>query len=263
MLRTYWHHAGHLVVIPSELYLEATSIPVWHDLINPTPEEDRSVEHQLGISIPTREEMEDIELSARLYQESGAEFMTMTALTGLDGDDPVKTPVTFILKGSSLVTVRYAEPKPFDMFLSRAQRSSGGGVPCANGEMLMTGLIEALIDRLADTRAARQRDRWGFAGGLPQQDFERDKEDTRSAIDHRTHRSKSRFPDGDPRKPGQHLSARRLSRGAGEPGTQADQGDPATYQAAAAGCRVPGRSRQLPVRQDQLPARRDPRAHQS
>jgi len=148
MLRTYWHHADHLAVIPSDLNPEAPSIPVWHDLINPTPEEDRSVEHQLGISIPTREEMEDIELSARLYQESGAEFMTMTALTGLDGDEPVKTPVTFILKGSSLVTVRYAEPKPFDIFVSRAQRASG--VPCANGEMLMTGLIEALIDRLAD-----------------------------------------------------------------------------------------------------------------
>ncbi|NKL07038.1 magnesium transporter CorA family protein [Rhizobium leguminosarum] len=151
MLRTYWHHADHLALAPPIPVPEAaTASPVWHDLLNPTPEEDRSVEHQLGIVIPTREEMEDIELSARLYQESGAEFMTMTALTGLDGDDPVKTPVTFILKGSSLVTVRYAEPKPFDVFLLRAQRTNGGGVSCANGEMLMTGLIEALIDRLAD-----------------------------------------------------------------------------------------------------------------
>ncbi|ANP85628.1 magnesium/cobalt transporter CorA [Rhizobium leguminosarum] len=151
MLRTYWHHADHLALEPPIPGPEAaTPTPVWHDLLNPIPEEDRSVERQLGIAIPTREEMEDIELSARLYQESGAEFMTMTALTGLDGDDPVKTPVTFILKGSSLVTVRYAEPKPFDVFQSRAQRTNGGGVPCANGEMLMTGLIEALIDRLAD-----------------------------------------------------------------------------------------------------------------
>ncbi|APO72522.1 magnesium transporter protein CorA 2 (plasmid) [Rhizobium gallicum] len=148
MLRTYWHHADRLADVPSDLTPETTAAPVWHDLINPTPDEDRSVERQLGIAIPTREEMEDIELSARLYQESGAEFMTMTALTGLDGDDPVKTPVTFILKGPSLVTVRYAEPKPFEVFLSRAQRSSG--VPCANGEVLMAGLIEALIDRLAD-----------------------------------------------------------------------------------------------------------------
>ncbi|APO76065.1 magnesium transporter protein CorA 2 [Rhizobium etli 8C-3] len=150
MLCTYWHHADRLAAVPSDVTPETAPAPVWHDLLNPMPEENRSVEHQLGISIPTREEMEDIELSARLYQESGAEFMTMTALTGLDGDEPVKTPVTFILKGSSLVTVRYAEPKPFDVFLLRAQRGIGGGVPCANGEMLMTGLIEALIDRMAD-----------------------------------------------------------------------------------------------------------------
>ena len=39
-----------------------------------------------------RDEMEEIELSARLYHEGGAEFMTMTAVTKLDTDEPVKTP---------------------------------------------------------------------------------------------------------------------------------------------------------------------------
>eukprot|EP01032_Pedospumella_encystans_P035237 gene35237-39858_t len=81
--------------------------PIWFDLVNPEPREVRLVEEALGLALPTRDEMEEIELSARLYQEDGAEFMTMTALAGLDGDDPVKTPVTFILKGASLVTIRY------------------------------------------------------------------------------------------------------------------------------------------------------------
>jgi magnesium transporter len=39
---------------------------MWFDRLNPTPEEDRLVESILGISIPTREEMEEIESSARL-----------------------------------------------------------------------------------------------------------------------------------------------------------------------------------------------------
>ncbi|MEZ2130105.1 MULTISPECIES: magnesium transporter CorA family protein [unclassified Sinorhizobium] len=150
MLRTFWHDADHLAAVPPDPNPEVTVVPVWYDLINPTQEEDKTVERQLGISIPTRDEMEDIELSARLYQENGAEFMTMTALTNLDGDSPVKTAITFILKGPTLVTVRYAEPKPFDMFLSRAQRANGSGVSCASGEILMTGLIEALIDRMAE-----------------------------------------------------------------------------------------------------------------
>jgi magnesium transporter len=124
------------------------ALPVWFDLVSPEPHETKLVETSLSIAVPTRDEMEEIELSARLYQEDGAEFMTMTALAGLDGDDPVKTPVTFILKGATLVTVRYADPKPFAAFLARAKR--GNGLVCSTGETVMLGLLEAIIDRLAD-----------------------------------------------------------------------------------------------------------------
>jgi magnesium transporter len=86
-------------------------VPVWLDLLNPTAEEDRSVEQMLGISLPTHEEMEEIEPSARLYNESGAEFMTITAAALLDSDEPETTPITFVLKGPTLATVRYMEPK--------------------------------------------------------------------------------------------------------------------------------------------------------
>ena len=48
----------------------------------------------------------------------------------------------------SQVTVRYAEPRPFTLFASRAQRS--GAVPCSTGEQIMLSLLEALIDRIAD-----------------------------------------------------------------------------------------------------------------
>lgn len=122
--------------------------PIWYDLLNPDPGEIRLVEEALGLDLPTRDEMEEIELSARLYQEDGAEFMTMTALAGLDGDDPVKTPVTFILKAASLVTIRYAEPKPFAAFLARARRPNG--LACVGGETVMLGILEAIIDRMAD-----------------------------------------------------------------------------------------------------------------
>lgn len=120
---------------------------IWYDLVDPTPDERRVVEEKLAIAIPTRAEMEEIEISSRLYHEDGAEFMTITALTNLDGDDPVKSPVTFILK-DALVTVRFAEPKPFGQFVLRAQKA--GGQSCTSGELAMFGLIEALVDRLAD-----------------------------------------------------------------------------------------------------------------
>ncbi len=136
--------SAHLPGISSDL-----QHAVWIDLLNPTVEEDRAVEKLLGISIPTRDEMEEIELSSRLYHEDGAEFMTMTVIVNMDGEEPMKTPVTFILKGKTLVTVRYAEPKPFLAYATRAQRPNS--VVCNTGEFIMLGLVEAIIARMADT----------------------------------------------------------------------------------------------------------------
>lgn len=152
MLRIFTLETDHLVPAPSVIEPDASppSI-VWVDLKSPTHGESKSVEEMLGIEVPTRDEMEEIELSARLYHENGAEFMTMTALTNLDGDDPVKTPVTFILKGTTLVSVRHSEAKPFDVFTARVQRSNGTAASSISGELVMIGLIESLIDRMADT----------------------------------------------------------------------------------------------------------------
>jgi len=49
---------------------------VWFDLLQPTQEEDRFVEEALGIDIPTRAEMREIEPSNRFYYGRGAYFMT-------------------------------------------------------------------------------------------------------------------------------------------------------------------------------------------
>jgi len=150
MLRIYCRDAERLVLqVASEAVSSDAVFPIlWYDLINPTIAESRQVEAALGISIPTRDEMEEIELSARLYQEDGAEFMTMTALTNLDAQEPIKTPVTFILKGGTLVTVRHADPKPFAMFAARAMRVNGQAY--ATGSDLMLGVMESVIDRMAD-----------------------------------------------------------------------------------------------------------------
>ena len=148
MLRAYHNEAARLV--QSTLPLDPAGIAglVWLDLLQPTAEEDRLVEQLLGIDIPSQAEMEEIELSARLYSEDGAEFMTMTGLHKLDSDEPQKTPITFILKGETLVTVRYAEPKPFLAFTLRAQKSKS--LACGSGEQVFLGLLEAMIDRTAD-----------------------------------------------------------------------------------------------------------------
>jgi magnesium transporter len=153
MLRIYTRENECLV--PVDLTVTADSEPtpptgsiLWIDLLHPTPEEDRFVEKIVGVSIPTREEMEEIEMSSRLYSEDGGEFMTIAGLAQLDTDTPLLTPVTFVLKGQILVTVRFAEPRPFLAFSTRAQRP--GAMNVSSGEQIMLGLLEALIDRIAD-----------------------------------------------------------------------------------------------------------------
>ncbi|MBX9759942.1 MAG: magnesium transporter CorA family protein, partial [Beijerinckiaceae bacterium] len=58
------------------------------------------------------------------------------------------SPITFVLKGQILVTVRFAEPRPFLTFSTRAQKP--GALIVWSGEQIMLGLLEALIDRIAD-----------------------------------------------------------------------------------------------------------------
>ncbi len=150
MIKAYVIQNDRLTDLFGPLESRPLETPAWIDVFNPTPEEDKEIEHLLGIEIPSREDMEEIELSARLYNEDGAEFMTMSALAQMDINDPIKTPITYILKGQTLVTVRYADCRPFTSFIVRAQRKNGLP-PGASAETIMLGLIEAFIDRIADT----------------------------------------------------------------------------------------------------------------
>jgi magnesium transporter len=120
---------------------------VWLDLYGPTPQEDQLVERTLGIDVPTREEMQEIEVTSRLYVENGARYMTATLMCQSDTDVPRTTAVTFILSGHRLTTVRYDEPKPFTIVGAKLARQCPATV---SGETVMMDLLDAVIDRAAD-----------------------------------------------------------------------------------------------------------------
>ena len=120
---------------------------VWLDLLEPTVEEERLVEARLGVDVPTREEMREIESSSRLYEEAGALYLTATVVTKLDTHLPENAQVTFILKGTRLVTNRYVDPLPFRRFVAYMERH-----PQANSsaEAVLAGLLESIVNRIAD-----------------------------------------------------------------------------------------------------------------
>lgn len=128
---------------------EGIAQAVWIDLQNPTQEEESSVERTLGIDVPTREELHEIEASSRLYQDNGVFVMTATVLYQADLPEPSNTAVTFILAGKKLVTVRYAEPHAFPLCLQRLKKGEAGATADSGSGVLMT-LMEAIIDRSAD-----------------------------------------------------------------------------------------------------------------
>ena len=124
---------------------------IWIDLVAPTPEEDRAVERLMGLAIPTREEMAELEASSRLYREDGAVFVTADILHNGDADLPILDPVTFILTDGPLVTVRYFDPRPFALLKEKLAREPE---ICATGAGLFLHLMEAVVDRASDILSA-------------------------------------------------------------------------------------------------------------
>ena len=120
---------------------------VWIDLVTPTVQEDKLVEHFLGIAVPTREEMQEIEVSSRLYVENGARYMTATLMCASDTATPKTTAVTFILSSHRLCTVRYDDPRPFAIVEHKLARNCS---PKVAGESVLIDLLDAIIDRSAD-----------------------------------------------------------------------------------------------------------------
>lgn len=145
MIRRFSSDDGRLLHVQSSELNQQTH--VWIDLVEPSAIEGEQIEHEFGIGIPTRDEMEEIEISSRLYHEDGAAFMTAILPANADGDDPEMQPVSFILSERQLITVRYHEPRAFETFLRRAEKTPMG---CDTAEGVLVALLEAIVDRLAD-----------------------------------------------------------------------------------------------------------------
>ena len=143
MIFAYKLDLGRLTLMPFDADL---SDAVWIDLYRPQPEQVGRVE-ALGLLVPSLEDMEEIEISNRLYREGGNDYLTVI----LPGQTPDKAavsgPVTFILCPTRLITVRHHAPRSFETFPTRADQSSAG---CANHLRVFLGLVEEIVSRQAD-----------------------------------------------------------------------------------------------------------------
>jgi magnesium transporter len=127
---------------------------VWTDLLAPTPEDEAQVEAELGIDLPTRADMREIEPSARIYSDGEALFMTANVLAGAATPEPVMEPVTFVLTAERVVSIRYHEPYSLQ---NVPQRAAGLQADCATPLRMLMTLMEALVERSADILEAESQ----------------------------------------------------------------------------------------------------------
>jgi len=146
MLRAFSPAGGRVDLefdLPHPLPPEAS----WIDLFCPTRQEEQFVEKALNLSVPTREDMVEIEPSSRLYQEKGALHLTATVIAGVHAGDPKTVPVTFVLARDRLVTVRYDDPVSFKAFIAHLERQPE---LCRSPASTLVFLLDAIVERSAD-----------------------------------------------------------------------------------------------------------------
>ena len=120
---------------------------IWVDLFGPSREEELAVESMLGFAVPTRQEMAEIEESARLYEEAGALVMTAVVISGVAEGRPARTQITFVLTQGHLVSVRYTDPVPFRTFEQKCQRQPE---VYTSADRIFISLLESIVERVAD-----------------------------------------------------------------------------------------------------------------
>ena len=148
MLKIYAPDHQRLIELPQSQSVSEKEKIVWIDLSNPTRDEEVFVEELTGIDVPTRDDIREIEISNTLYQENGSAYMTAALVVHSESDMPEVHRISFILTRSTLITIRYSEPKAFILYPVKARLQSGD---YSTGQKILVDLLEIIVGRNADT----------------------------------------------------------------------------------------------------------------
>lgn len=119
---------------------------LWIDLVSPTEAERTEVERATGLPVPDRAAVAEIETSSRLVDRDGVLILTTPMISRSSSGDLAVAPIGFVVTAERLLTLRYAGSAVFDRFAAHFRVDDGK----ASGMLPFLGLLEALVDRLAD-----------------------------------------------------------------------------------------------------------------
>ena len=130
----------------------ATNV-AWIDLLKPEPDEVAFVQRTTGLDVPGIEDLSEIESSSRLRHQNGAIYLSAPLIyRGADTDQPLTSPVGFVLTREQLITVRFEDITSFKTF---SARDLAGESDPLSSAAVFAGLMDTIADRLADTFGAR------------------------------------------------------------------------------------------------------------
>ena len=130
--------------------------PIWVDLESPTLEEKRWIKQHYGLSIPEDAMDEDIEESARFYEEDNGELHIRSDFLIDDDDDPRSVRVAFILNQHNaelksrgvLFSIHDEDVPVFRLLRMRARRAPG---LLEDAKEVLLKLFDADAEYSADT----------------------------------------------------------------------------------------------------------------
>ena len=125
----------------------------WVDLLCPTDAERSLFEQASGLTVPSENELGEIEATSRLQIKNDALYMTAPVIFAAPNEPWSSTAVGFVLSKKLLMTVRLAESAAFDAVGKEMRTAERPDAP-----VVFVRLLEEMIDRLADLLEAASRD---------------------------------------------------------------------------------------------------------
>ncbi|MAY57034.1 magnesium/cobalt transporter CorA [Pseudohongiella sp. SYSU M77423] len=137
----------HLIPSQGEITSDSLAAAMWLDLVNPDDDERNLIESLHSQPLPDTEDVEEIEASARSYQDEAGLHVHSLFLHKSD-ERHRNTSVAFTLTDTQLITLREREIPAFRLMRMRGRRLRGlAEDPVA----ILLSLFEIKIDDLADT----------------------------------------------------------------------------------------------------------------
>ena len=148
MVEIFYRLNGQRTVSRSEADLPGINLQdvIWIDLLSPTGDEKRAVEAYLGTVIQSRATAEEIESSSR-FSETDAALFANTNFVIPGPESYVMETVSFIIKGTTLTTLREVQLRSFTELQRRLMVFPK---MYASGYSVFTSILEQRIDSDAD-----------------------------------------------------------------------------------------------------------------